>query len=240
MAGLALGCVALGLLLGQWQLERADAKRVREQLIADRQDLPPHRIQSVDDLGSDVSHRRIVTVGVYDAEQQFLLDNRTRAGRPGCEVITPFRVAGAGGLTLLVNRGWVPYDGRRHPQAALEPPKDPVRIRGTWYRPTGQPVRLGPSRERYLPDVVRVQDLAAIREGPSAGPWPEGTLRLGSESAGAYRTDWPAVGLDPARHVGYAVQWFGLAVVAGVFAMLFARAGTAPRPASNDTTPPKP
>ena len=55
--------------------------------------------------------RRISVAGRWDAARQFLLDNRTRDGRAGYEVLTPLQLDD--GRWLIVNRGWVSFSGYR-------------------------------------------------------------------------------------------------------------------------------
>mgnify|MGYP000143624448 CR=1 FL=1 len=38
-------------------------------------------------------------------------------------------------------------------------------------------------------------------------------LRLDQDSPGALQTGWAAVSVQPAKHTGYAVQWFVMALV---------------------------
>jgi surfeit locus 1 family protein len=56
-------------------------------------------------------YARIEVRGKWDGSRQFLLDNRTRDGRAGYEVLTPLALDD--GRWLLVNRGSVPFGGYR-------------------------------------------------------------------------------------------------------------------------------
>ena len=49
--------------------------------------------------------------GHFRPDRQFLLDNRSHAGEPGYEVLTPLELAD--GRALLVDRGWVAFTGSR-------------------------------------------------------------------------------------------------------------------------------
>lgn len=79
---LALGAAACaaGVLLGNWQSGRADAKRAAAKA------------------------ERVVLKGVFLADRTILLDNKVRRGRVGYEVITPLRLNAT--RYVLVNRGW--------------------------------------------------------------------------------------------------------------------------------------
>ena len=41
----------------------------------------------------------------------------------------------------------------------------------------------------------------------------ESVIQLSAASAGAFEPIWKPVDLKPSRHFGYALQWFGLALV---------------------------
>ncbi len=63
------------------------------------------------DLDAADRFRRIAVSGRFEPSRQFLLDNRSHAGKPGYEVLTPFVLDD--GQRILVNRGWVPFRGYR-------------------------------------------------------------------------------------------------------------------------------
>src|SRR3990170_3607683 len=56
---------------------------------------------------------RISVRGEFLPERTVLLDNKLRRGRPGYEVVTPLRLAGAREMHVLVNRGWIAAGARR-------------------------------------------------------------------------------------------------------------------------------
>ncbi len=72
---------------------------------------------------------RLELNGEFEPAHQFLLDNRSHAGQPGYEVLTPFRALD--GRRVLVNRGWVPFGGYRErlPDVSMTAIA-PTRIRG--------------------------------------------------------------------------------------------------------------
>lgn len=152
--------------------------------------------------------------GRFDVAHQFLLDNRSHAGKPGYEVLTPF-LPDAGGR-ILVNRGWVPFSGYRDRLPDVTFAGDPaLTITG------------------YL-DELPASGLASGRAAPAPGSsWPKLTsfpshseleaalgeklsrrmLLLDPASAGGYVREWKPPGLAPTRHLSYAIQWWGFAVV---------------------------
>jgi len=157
---------------------------------------------------------RITLDGHFEAQHQFLLDNRSHAGQPGYEVLTPFVLAS--GRVVLVNRGWIPFNGYRDrlPDVSF----------------TGDSARTISGRIEELP----ASGLASGRAPPPAdGSWPKLTsfptheeieVALGSKTTrrlllldpalpDGYLREWSPPGLPPDRHFSYAIQWWGFALV---------------------------
>jgi cytochrome oxidase assembly protein ShyY1 len=158
--------------------------------------------------------QRVRLEGRLDPDHQFLLDNRTYQGHAGFEVLTPLRRPN--GRVALVDRGWVPFSGRRD------------RLPGVALNAQGTVVITG--RIAELPAA----GLASGRAAPDAlAPWPKVTAyptmaqlstALGSplethmvwldpQEPQGYVRDWHPPGLEPMRHWSYAVQWWSFAVV---------------------------
>jgi surfeit locus 1 family protein len=197
--------------LGRWQWHRGEAKQA---VWAEFQrDLPAEPLagRHFDDLPR-FAHVRLE--GTFDPRHQFLLDNRSHAGSPGYEVLTPFVTVS--GERILVNRGWVPFTGYRDrlPDVS-QVPATALQVEG---------------RIADLPAA----GLASGRAAPDAsGGWPKLTsfpaheelvtalgqsigkriLLMDANVEGGYVREWQPPGLDPSRHFSYAIQWWGFAVV---------------------------
>jgi surfeit locus 1 family protein len=193
--------------LGNWQLERAAEKRA---LAADFQrqgpamDLPPAGVELP-------RYQRVIARGSYDAAHQFLLDNRSRAGVAGVEVLTPFLLAD--GSAILVNRGWLALgaDRARMPDVAVT--SAPRQVTGRFSALPRAPVELAAPPSTRWPRLVnypRDEELAAMfgRELRA------GMILLDPAESDGYARDWQLSGTTPERHLGYAVQWFALAATA--------------------------
>lgn len=205
-----LGC-ALFVRLGVWQWDKGIARQAEWDAFA-------HGADRAVPLGAMPLERlprfqRVEVTGRFDPAHQFLLDNRIHAGRAGYEVLTPLMLAG--GREALVDRGWVPFTGYR---ARLPD----VRLRAP------ETVRLT-ARIDLLPSAGLAQGRAAPSTG---GDWPKVTtyptiaqlttalgrpleqriLLLDPQASRGYVRDWQPPGLPPARHLSYAIQWWGLAV----------------------------
>lgn len=211
--GIAPTLVVLALLpllvfLGFWQLARGEEKRVLLQSYGERRVAEPVSVAQLHEV-ADPAFRRVRLHGQFDGEHSLLLDNRSRDGKVGVELLQPFHDQ-ASGMWLLLNRGWLPWPDRRIPPVFTTP--EPALSVDAWV---------------YVAPGAAFQ----LHADPTSAPWPRlvttvdpGKLwsELGRsgfayevrEEAGpaAYQADWPIVAMGPEKHVGYAVQWFAMAL----------------------------
>jgi surfeit locus 1 family protein len=218
--------VLLGIFLslGRWQWQRGE---VKQQLWTQFDGAStPELSSNAPDFDSLTRYSRVAFPGEFDAERQFLVENRSYQGRPGYEVLTLVRARG--GQHVLVNRGWVPFSGYRDRLPDISIPD------------TGVTTIVG--RVDELPTA----GLDSGRAAPGTGAtWPKVTSFPSHEQLQAslgedisrrivlldpalphgYVRDWKPPGMEPARHYSYAIQWWGFAVVLLVlyFALNFRR-----------------
>ncbi|MFN3980058.1 MAG: SURF1 family protein [Caldilinea sp.] len=217
--------VVLFVRLGFWQLDRFDQKRAYNAMLATRWQMAPLDLgveQLPDDL-DELEYRRVTAQGYFDYANQLVLRGQIYRDAPGNVLVTPFVMND--GRAVLVARGWVPSD-RSAPQfwPELEEPADapmiglirpsqappvgqpstpPATAQSEWYRidiPAIQaqmPYPLAPVWIQQLPEAARPLDRLPVREEPAA--------------------------LDASMHMGYAVQWFSFAVIAGFGYIMFVR-----------------
>jgi len=193
VGGTLLG--VLGLTLGLWQWDRAGEKR--DYLAA--LEAAPHLI-SPHETPPDGS--RITLVGEYLGDETLFLDNRILEGRHGVAPLTPLRTED--GRLWLVQRGFLASGaGRETPE--VETPEGRVTLEGRWQVAGKAAPVFGPVREGQRLQRIELN----AWESPFAY---DGWLHL--EVGPGRLTPWwtPSV-MPPSRHVGYAVQWWGLALV---------------------------
>lgn len=210
----AVGCI----LLGRWQWQRMQFK---EDLQAAFDAGRAAAAAPLGDRGPDALPRyaRVTLHGRYDSAHQFLLDNISRAGHAGYEVLTPFTLED--GRTVLVNRGWLPLRaGARAqlPEIGFAPGgEDAVTVNA---HVDELPVtglargRQAPTTDDRWPKLTSFPDTAELSRALGRTVQPR-QLLLDADAPNGYRRDWqPAsAGFAPERHLSYAVQWWSLAAL---------------------------
>lgn len=199
--------------LANWQMHRAqekqalvDAKQVRQSTSA----LPLVKDVRLDPILD--RFRPAMAKGRYVEGQQWLLDNRLYQGLPGYHVFSLFRLDS--GRQLLVNRGWVSVGESREFLPNLPLPQGEVTLSGHLDSPASVGLVLGEQPFNSIAKLVLLQnlDVAALAEAQNLDVLPL-TLVIDAGQKGALQYDWSAIEtISPQKHLGYAVQWFALAV----------------------------
>ena len=221
MTVLTLVLLVLFTSLGRWQWGRAELKSAQQsEFAAGAQQQQALGNRSTQDLAR---YARLSVSGEWDVARQFLLDNRTRDGRAGYEVLTPLRLED--GRWLLVNRGWVPFSGYRDalPEvaAALSGTEGRVGIRGVLDElPTAGLAggRAPPAVQGGWPRVTAFPTAAELRAALASPDEPEPRLEarvllLDEGEASGYVRGWKPFAKGPEQNWSYAIQWWAFAVV---------------------------
>lgn len=192
-----------------WQIGRAEERKALRLEVMQRSELP---IVALSDTGnvnlSNDRYRRFQIQGSFMNQHQLLLDNVVHEGKPGYEVITPFKTSQ--GETLLVNRGWIAAGRDRTVFPDISVNEEPLSLTVMLDKPRSAPV-VGldiverDNRWNYL-------DLAFYRQ-QSGLEIPAFLLLLAEDSPSAYTSRWPEIEDKSGMHIGYAIQW-------GVFALI--------------------
>ena len=204
--------------LGTWQVQRLNWKtellETRDAALA----LPPITL-SKDTSPEAIGYRRGQATGTFLHDHELYLGPRVYNALSGLHVLTPMRLADGG--VLLVNRGWVPTDGRdprRRPDGQLAgeqtvrgivlapsapgwftPENDPAGNYWFWLDLDAMAAQVG---EPLLPFVLATDETAV-----------PGGLPIGGQGHVEVRNE----------HLQYAITWYGLAVVLIVIYVLFHR-----------------
>lgn len=198
--------------LGVWQLGRAEEKHTLQELLTQQQDLPP--VQWADDMPTDVAdsahlYRQVIMSGQFDRQKSWLLDNRIWQGRIGYEVIVPFHLAHGG--TILVNRGWIAGTGYRDRLPKIPPVGSAGSVTGQLVKPSRN-VLLAPQQQGAdWPQTILQIDTEHMQQAVKGQllPW---VLQIDPQHSAALSVNWQNVNMPASKHLGYAWQWFTMAL----------------------------
>ena len=194
--------------LGAWQVVRGfDKQDVLDQYDVNKSLAPIESSElSIEDIESN--YYRTVSLEGQFMEESYLLDNRIYRQKSGYEIFSLFKTDSNN--YFLINRGWAD----KKETTKMKFPKK-VRIQGL-YTPFK---RFGLSLSKEAPSYgwpKLVQELSfqqALNDlSPEYNPQPA-VIQLSAGSPGAFEPIWKPTIFKAARHYGYAVQWFGLALV---------------------------
>lgn len=233
---LALIAIAVFVQLGFWQLRRLEERRdtnatVEARLTAAYQPLP----ELIEAHGADpveLVWRRVEVSGVYDTDEEVIVQGRVHLGQSGHHVVTP--LVTAAGTAVIVNRGWVPIDTVGPPVVGGEPPEGQVVVRGV-VRESQVRGRIGPidAESGVLERLARV-DVSRLQSQSEYTLY--GFYVDLEEQAPAQPLAAPAPleapVLSEGSHLSYAIQWFIFAalVVGGYPVLLYRTAQPTARP----------
>lgn len=197
---LALGAAACaaGVLLGNWQSGRADAKRAAAKT------------------------ERVALRGEFLAERTVLLDNKVRHGRAGYEVITPLRLNAS--THVLVNRGWIEAGPRREALPAVRTPSKEVVVEGIALARFPRVLDL---EKKSQGKVRQSLDIAAFAAETGLALEPRVIQQHSAADDGLLR-EWPRPEAGIEKHESYALQWYSLAGLALALALVLSFRRVAP------------
>ena len=207
--------------LGIWQLNRADQKRLIDQHINNAEQLAPLDLnQYISKNSKHVNHaayRRTAITGHYD-NKTFLLDNRTYQGKAGFHVLTPYLFIDKHHKkqAVLVNRGWIPYQGSRTNIPDIQLKKTSPVILGR-IKTLGKSIVLNDSQESsQFPRIIQSISMEKLSQTLRYTLLPI-VIELDKSQENGFIRDWKPYYGSVDRHIAYAVQWFAMATVLAIF-----------------------
>lgn len=232
---LVLAVVLVLARLGMWQLDRHDQAVQRSQARALNEAAGLDEVGRILD-GVDLADtaaiataewRSATASGTYRPDDEVLQRGRSLGGQTGFDVLTPLDLDD--GRTLLVRRGWVPFDNDlRPPVSDAAPPTGTVQVLGALERsipqPTGGIAQRDPDEGDL--DIVFNADLERL-DAQLGGDVLPMILRLESQAppqSGDLPRPQPVPPPDNGPHLNYAIQWFSFATIAaGMYALWLRR-----------------
>jgi len=188
---LAAAACAAGIALGNWQAGKAAAKRA---------------------LGARLE--RVTLEGEFAARYTVYLDNKTRRGKAGYEIVTPMKIRGSSSH-VLVNRGWIEAGKTREVLPEVRTPAGDVRIEGIALERLPKILTLGESkgRVRQSLDIDAYAAETGLRLEPRV-------IEQHSDLPDGLARDWPPHDAGVEKNEGYALQWYSLAALALILAVV--------------------
>ena len=190
---LAAAACAAGIALGVWQAGRAEEKRKAE-----------------------ARAERTSVRGEFLPQHTVLLDNKLRRGRPGYEVVTPLRLAGAQQMHVLVNRGWIAAGARRDALPEIKTIKGETVVAGIVREHLPRVLQVAPAQRGKVRQNLAVEDFAA-ETGLALLPF---VIEQHSSAEDGLLREWPRPGPGPEKNEMYSLQWYSLAALAIVLVIV--------------------
>jgi surfeit locus 1 family protein len=212
------------LALGVWQLNRADEKRALLKLQERRQSTEALLLSAtLSDTSEALLYKTVRAVGHYDGDHQYLLDNQVNKGKVGYFVLTPLRLKNEN-KAVLVNRGWLPLGHSRADLPGINVELKEITITGRINRFPSVGLKLAGAETptESWPALVQVVDTHVLAK-QLAYPLFNFQIELDKEADYGFKREWrEPTGMTPEKHLGYAVQWFLLAIT---LTLLFVKYG---------------
>jgi surfeit locus 1 family protein len=158
---LALICLIL-ILLGRWQINRAQQKQSLEQQLHARLQLAPVAVEKLATIDPQTQRfTPVILAGEYLTSYNFLLDNQQHHGKIGYLLLTPFRLAASKKL-VLINRGWIARNIQRSELPQINNIAGQITLTGYINQP-GTGIALGANIQiESWPQLMQVVDLPLI------------------------------------------------------------------------------
>ena len=196
--------------LGFWQLDRADEKRAIEDAIDIANTGAVEIVIALDGLEKkEYYHLRLN--GQYLPEKQFIYDNQIVQQTSGYYVLTPFVIEGSS-KAILINRGFIPWRGQRDKLANIELSSGDTQIKVQISMPVKRmelsESEIGTAFPILLQslDLVKMSGLSGLDFTPVIG-------LLSPKSDHGFVRQWRPYTGSIDKHIGYAIQWFLMALV---------------------------
>lgn len=215
LPGALISLTVLGLLsLGFWQLDRADEKRDIGNAIVLAQLSSAQLVKTDDILYKE--HYRVLLKGYYDNDKQFIYDNQIVKGNAGYYVLTPFVLNAK--VAILVNRGFVPWHGKRGELIDIKIDKRPTTIEVGLIKPKQRIELKQQEVSKTFPMLIQSLDIERLSQLSNYQIIPM-LAQLDLKADNGFFRQWKPFYGSVDKHLGYALQWFLMALVLSIIAI---------------------
>ena len=210
---LILVTMAFLISLGFWQLDRADQKRTIEASIQKANTGVVELIVN----NSELLNREYYEVrlqGSYINDKQFIYDNQIVDQVSGYYVLTPFVLKGQSNA-IMINRGFIPWNGRRDKLADIAVDSASREIKVQVSKPIKRIELKTSDISNQFPVLIQAIDFDVIEEISSTS-FVDSIGLLDPSSTDGFVRKWEPYTGSIEKHIGYAIQWFLMALVLGI------------------------
>ena len=210
---LILATMAFLVSLGFWQLDRADQKRTIEASIQKANTGVVELIINQNEL-LNKEYYEVRLQGSYIGDKQFIYDNQIVDQSSGYYVLTPFVLTGQSNA-IMINRGFIPWNGRRDQldDIAVDSTYREIKIQVS--RPIKRIELKTSDISNQFPVLIQAIDFDVIEEISSTS-FVDVIGLLDPSSDDGFVRKWEPYTGSIEKHIGYAIQWFLMALVLGI------------------------
>ena len=215
LPGVLISLTVWGLLsLGFWQLDRAEEKRGIESTIVAAQSNPAQLVEANEIL--DKEHYRVLLNGYFDTNKQFIYDNQIVKGNAGYYVLTPFVLNTE--TAILVNRGFVPWYGKRGELVDIKIDGHQSTIEVGLIKPKQRIELESQEIDTTFPILIQSLDHDQLSQLSNYQIIPM-LAQLDVKASNGFFRQWKPFYGSVDKHLGYALQWFLMALVLSIIAI---------------------
>ena len=209
-AALIIATLAILISLGFWQLDRADEKRAIEDQIASANSDDVEIVASTEFL-KEKEYYHVRLQGSYIDDKQFIYDNQIVDQISGYYVLTPLVLKGDS-KAVLINRGFIPWNGRRDKLADIDIADKLTEVKVQISKPVKRMELEASELTGDFPVLIQALDLDEMSTISSLD-FASVIGLLSPESDNGFVRQWEPYTGSIERHIGYAIQWFLMALV---------------------------
>ena len=210
---LILATMAFLVSLGFWQLDRADQKRTIEASIQKANTGVVELIINQNEL-LNKEYYEVRLQGSYISDKQFIYDNQIVDQASGYYVLTPFVLTGQSNA-IMINRGFIPWNGRRDQLADIAVGSASREIKVQVSKPIKRIELKTSDINNQFPVLIQAIDFDVIEEISSTS-FVDVIGLLDPSSVDGFVRKWEPYTGSIEKHIGYAIQWFLMALVLGI------------------------
>jgi len=210
--------------LGNWQLNRSEVKRIRTDQIESLNQYGRTNLTELVtgvDTWSQYQDYKVTLNGQVLTNQVWYIENQVLDKQLGadCLVIVKLHKAVQESVYILVNLGWVPVDQQRLPVLPRPISRQAENLNVRLSIPGFNRFKDSDILERSGFSFVQQVDISKFEQEANLSLLPILAV-VDKKSQFTFKPHWQPVVMPAEKHIGYAVQWFGLAVALSIIMII--------------------